>query len=147
MRHVLLVDDSAGDVKLAQLIFREITGQVTLHAATDGAEAMTFLRREGEHRLAPRPDLILLDLNMPRMKGHEVLAQIKRDKTLRKIPTLVLSTSEAETDVSLSYALQANCHLRKPGHWDAFFDLVTAIDALWLSKVRLPPQGALPVEA
>jgi two-component system, chemotaxis family, response regulator Rcp1 len=143
---VLLAEDRAGDVRLIQEAFRSVNKGVRLHIASDGKEAMAFLQREGEYATAPRPDLILLDLNMPRMSGHEVLAQIKREKTLRKIPTLILSTTEAESDVSLSYGLQANCHLRKPGHWDALLDLVTAVDAIWLSKVRLPPH-TLPVVA
>ena len=135
---VLLVEDSAGDVRLTQEAFRDSGKDVRLHLAADGIEAMAFLRREGIHANAPRPDLILLDLNLPKMDGREVLALIKKDQNLRIIPTIILTTSDAEADVLISYQLQANCYLRKPAHWDAFDDLVRSINAFWLMKAKLP---------
>ena len=117
---VLLVEDSPGDVRLTQEAFREANEFVHLHVATDGVEAMAFLRREGVHAQAPRPDLILLDLNLPKMDGREVLAHIKDDPSLKTIPTVILTTSEAEADIVKSYQLQANCYLSKPVQLDAF---------------------------
>lgn len=115
---VLLVEDSPGDVRLTQEAFREASGSIHLHVAVDGVEAMAFLKHEGIHVNAPRPDLILLDLNLPRMDGREVLAHIKEDATLRSIPTVILTTSEAEADIVKSYQLQANCYLSKPVQLD-----------------------------
>jgi len=135
---VLLVEDSPGDVRLTQEAFRDTGKAVHLHLAADGIEAMAFLRHEGIHANAPRPDLILLDLNLPKMDGREVLALIKKDQNLRIIPTIILTTSDAEADVLISYQLQANCYLRKPAHWDAFDDLVRSINAFWLMKAKLP---------
>ena len=137
---VLLVEDSAGDVRLTQEAFRDTGKAVHLHLAADGIEAMAFLRREGIHANAPRPDLILLDLNLPKMDGREVLALIKKDMNLKIIPTIILTTSDAESDVVISYQLQANCYLRKPAHWDAFDNLVRSINAFWLTKAKLPQQ-------
>jgi chemotaxis family two-component system response regulator Rcp1 len=138
---VLLVEDSPGDVRLTQEAFREYSNPVRLHLAADGIEAMAFLRREGIHTNAPRPDLILLDLNLPKMDGREVLALIKKDKNLKIIPTIILTTSDDEADVVISYQLQANCYLRKPAHWDAFDSLVRSINAFWLTKAKLPQQA------
>ena len=135
---VLLVEDSPGDVRLTQEAFREANVSIHLHVAMDGVEAMAFLKREGEHEKAPRPDLILLDLNLPRMDGREVLAQIKLDDNLRTIPTVILTTSEAEADIVKSYQLQANCYLSKPVQLDAFEALVNSINDFWLTRVRLP---------
>jgi two-component system, chemotaxis family, response regulator Rcp1 len=106
--------------------------------ASDGVEAMAFLRREGQHVDAPRPDLILLDLNLPKMDGREVLAQIKKDDSLKMIPTLILTTSDAEADIARSYQLQANCYLSKPVELDAFESLVKSISDFWLTKAKLP---------
>ncbi len=139
---VLLVEDSPGDVRLTREAFRGANEAILLHVASDGVEAMAFLRREGAHEHAPRPDLILLDLNLPRMDGREVLAQIKGDHNLRTIPTVVLTTSEAEADIVKSYQLQANCYLGKPVQLDAFEGLVRSINDSWLTKAKLPPQGA-----
>ena len=108
--------------------------------ATDGVEAMAFLRREGAHADAPRPDLILLDLNLPKMDGREVLAQIKEDDSLKTIPTVILTTSDAEADIAKSYQLQANCYLTKPVQLEEFEALVKSINDFWLTKVKLPPQ-------
>jgi chemotaxis family two-component system response regulator Rcp1 len=137
---VLLVEDSPGDVRLTQEAFREFSKPVRLHLATDGIEAMAFLRREGTYAHEPRPDLILLDLNLPKLDGREVLALIKRDQDLKIIPTIILTTSDDETDVMISYQLQANCYLRKPAQWDAFDSLVRSINAFWLTRAKLPQQ-------
>jgi two-component system, chemotaxis family, response regulator Rcp1 len=139
---VLLVEDSPGDVRLTQEAFRDSGKPVRLHLAADGIEAMAFLRREGIYAGAPRPDLILLDLNLPKLDGREVLALIKRDQNLKIIPTIILTTSEAEADVQISYQLQANCYLRKPAHWDAFDNLVKSINAFWLTRAKLPKTPA-----
>jgi chemotaxis family two-component system response regulator Rcp1 len=138
--NVLLVEDSVGDVRLMQEAFRGLDASIELHVASDGIEAMAFLGREGAYVDAPRPDLILLDLNLPKMDGREVLARIKRDDRLKIIPTVILTTSEAEADINISYQLQANCYLRKPAQWDAFDSIVRTINALWLTKVKLPPK-------
>jgi chemotaxis family two-component system response regulator Rcp1 len=138
---LLLVEDSPGDVRLTQEAFRHANESVQLHVVFDGAEALAFLRNEGVHANAPRPDLILLDLNLPKMDGRELLGHIKGDSNLKMIPTVVLTTSEAEADIVKSYELQANCYLRKPGQWDAFENLVKSINDFWLVTVKLPPQG------
>jgi chemotaxis family two-component system response regulator Rcp1 len=138
---VLLVEDSPGDVRLTQEAFREANGAIHLHVVSDGVEAMAFLGREGDYVHVPRPDFILLDLNLPKMDGREVLANIKNDDSLKTIPTVILTTSEAETDVMQSYQLQANCYCTKPMMLEAFESLVQTIDDFWLTKVRLPRQG------
>ena len=139
---VLLVEDSPGDVRLTQEAFRDANKAVKLHVATDGVEAMAFLRREGAHADAPRPDLILLDLNLPKMDGREVLAHIKEDADLKTIPTVILTTSVAEADIVKSYQLQANCYLSKPVQLDEFETLVKSINDFWLTKVKLPQQAS-----
>jgi len=135
---VLLVEDSPGDVRLTQEAFRDANQSIRLHVAADGVEAMAFLRREGVYVNAPRPDLILLDLNLPKMDGRQVLALIKADPRLKTIPTVVLTTSELEADVATSYDLQVNCYLSKPAQWDAFAQLVKSVIDFWLTKVKLP---------
>ena len=140
---VLLVEDSPGDVRLTQEVFREAKGAVRLHVASDGLEAMAFLRRQGIHARAPRPDLILLDLNMPKMDGREVLAQIKADPILKTIPTVILTTSDADVDIAKSYQLQANCFLSKPVQLDEFERLVKSINDFWLTMVKLPQHSPL----
>jgi CheY-like chemotaxis protein len=137
---VLLVEDSPGDVRLTREAFREVDSAINLSVATDGVEAMAFLRKEGEYRNVPRPDLILLDLNLPKMDGREVLALIKADANLRTIPTVILTTSEAKADIAKSYDLQVNCYLSKPAQWDAFASLVKSIINFWLTQVKLPQQ-------
>lgn len=139
---VLLVEDSPGDVRLTREAFREANGSVRLHVASDGVEAMAFLRQEGDYRDAPRPDFILLDLNLPRMDGREVLGHIKADVGLRTIPTVILTTSDAEADVLKSYELNANAYLRKPVTLEAFETLVKSINDFWLMKVILPIRQA-----
>ncbi len=142
---VLLVEDSPGDVRLTQEAFRDANlshhlpnTSIHLHVVADGVEAMSFLKQEGGNGGAPRPDLILLDLNLPRMDGREVLALIKADESLKTIPTVILTTSDAEADIVRSYQLQANCYLSKPVQLDAFESLVKSINEFWLTKVKLP---------
>jgi two-component system, chemotaxis family, response regulator Rcp1 len=140
LKTILLIEDSPGDVRLTQEAFRGADGALRLHVAVDGVEAVSFLRREGVHGEAPRPDLILLDLNLPRMDGRQVLSLIKQDDDLKTIPTVILTTSEAEADIETVYQLRANCYLRKPVEFDAFESLVKSISNFWLTMVRLPPQ-------
>ena len=137
---VLLVEDSPGDVRLTREAFREADATINLHVACDGIEAMAFLRHEGPHIHAPRPDLILLDLNLPKMDGREVLGHIKEDSDLKMIPTVILTTSDAEADIVKSYQLQANCYLNKPVQLGAFENLVKSINDFWLTRVKLPQQ-------
>ena len=144
-RFVLLVDDSTGDVRLTEEAFRDANASIRLHVVTDGVEAMAFLRREGVHKEAPRPDLILLDLNLPRMDGREVLALIKSDDSLQSIPTVILTTSKAPADVAKSYRLQANCYLAKPEQFDAFVGLLRSVNDFWLTRASLPLREPGPV--
>jgi two-component system, chemotaxis family, response regulator Rcp1 len=139
---VLLVEDNPGDVRLTREAFREVNRSVRLHLASDGVEALAFLGQQGAYLRAPRPDLILLDLNLPKMNGRDVLAKIKADSSLKMIPTIVLSSSEANADVLISYQLQANCYLRKPTQWSAFDGIVRSINTFWLAKVKLPQKIA-----
>src|ERR1700686_1989291 len=138
---VLLVEDSPGDVRLTQEAFREANRSIHLHVAHDGVEAMSFLRHEGAQVNAPRPDLILLDLNLPKMDGREVLAHIKEDDDLKTIPTVILTTSTAEADIVKSYQLQANCYLSKPVQLEAFESMVKSINDFWLTMVKLPQKS------
>jgi CheY-like chemotaxis protein len=140
---VLLVEDSPGDVRLTQEAFREANREIRLHISTDGVEAMAFLMRSEPHKGAPRPDLILLDLNLPRMDGREVLAQIKGDPNLCSIPVVILTTSDSEADIVRSYQLKANCYLSKPVQLDEFDNLVRSINDFWLTKVKLPQNAAV----
>jgi chemotaxis family two-component system response regulator Rcp1 len=137
---VLLVEDSPGDVRLTREAFREAKMSIGLHVAADGVEAMAFLKQEGANQHAPRPDLILLDLNLPKMDGREVLGRIKEDEDLKTIPTVILTTSDAEADIVRSYQLQANCFLSKPVQLDAFETLVRSMSDFWLTMVKLPQQ-------
>jgi chemotaxis family two-component system response regulator Rcp1 len=142
MLEILLVEDSPGDVRLTIEAFRVANRSVHMSVASDGTEAIAFLRREGKHTVAPRPNLILLDLNLPRMDGREVLAKIKEDAGLKTIPTVILTTSRAQQDITRSYQLQANCYLCKPVQLDAFENLVKSINDFWLTKVELPARFA-----
>jgi chemotaxis family two-component system response regulator Rcp1 len=139
-KDVLLVEDSPGDARLMQEAFHDANREIQLHVACDGLEAMSFLKRTGAHADAPRPDLILLDLNLPKMGGDVVLAYIKEDVGLRAIPTVVLTTSDAEVAIEKSYQLHANCCLIKPVQLEAFDNLVKSINDFWLSTVKLPQQ-------
>ena len=138
---ILLVEDNPADVRLTQEAFREGKILNNLTVARDGVEAMEFLRRRGKHAAAVRPDLILLDLNLPRKDGREVLAEIKSDPALMRIPIVVLTTSRAETDIVKSYNLHANCYVVKPVDLEQFLDVIKAIDNFWLTAVTLPHDG------
>ena len=135
---VLLVEDNPADVRLYRESFVAVGSSARLHVTSDGIEAMQFLKREGIYATAPRPDLILLDLNLLRMDGRAVLAHIKDDSSLRLIPTVILTTSDADTDIRECYRRQANCYLCKPQHLDEFESLVKGINDFWLTKVRYP---------
>jgi chemotaxis family two-component system response regulator Rcp1 len=135
---VLLVEDSPGDVRLTLEAFRDANKVIQLHVVVDGVEAMAFLRHEGIYVHVPRPDLILLDLNLPKMDGREVLAHIKADDSLKLIPTVILTTSESEADIQKSYRLKANCYLTKPVELEAFEGLVKSINDFWLTTAKLP---------
>ena len=136
--NILLVEDNPGDVRLTQEALKEGKVLNRMSVARDGVEAMAFLHREGEYAQAERPDLILLDLNLPRMDGREVLAEIKADKALRRIPVVILTTSKAEEDVLRTYDLHANCYITKPVDLDQFISVVDAINNFWLTIVKLP---------
>jgi CheY-like chemotaxis protein len=135
---VLLVEDSPGDVRLTQEAFRDANPSIRLQVASDGVEAMAFLKRQGTHSNAPRPDVILLDLNLPKMDGRELLGRIKEDEGLKVIPVVILTTSDAQADIAQCYQLHANCYLKKPVQLDAFEKLVKSINDFWLTKVELP---------
>jgi len=139
--HVLLVEDSPGDVRLMQETFREADTSVELHVTIDGAEAMAFLKRQGTHAKAPRPGIILLDLNLPKKDGREVLEEIKGSSALKSIPVVVLTTSESDVDIQRSYQSNANCYISKPVSLDGFLKVVHSIDSFWLSVVKLPRQS------
>jgi two-component system, chemotaxis family, response regulator Rcp1 len=135
---VLLVEDSAGDVRLTREAFNDARVHIKLHVASDGAEAMAFLGREGKHSEAPRPDLILLDLNLPKKDGREVLAELKESPALKSIPVVILTTSASEADIQRSYQSHANCFITKPVDLEGFLKVVKSIDSFWLSVVKLP---------
>ena len=135
---VLLVEDSPGDVRLTREALKDAKVHISLHVATDGIEAMAYLERTGSHANAPRPDLILLDLNLPKKDGREVLKEIKESPSLRIIPVVILTTSSSDADVLQSYHLHANCYISKPVDLDGFLKVVRSIDDFWLSVVKLP---------
>jgi CheY-like chemotaxis protein len=137
---ILLVEDNPGDVRLTQEAFKEGKVRNNLHVAVDGVEAMAFLRREGKYADAVRPDIILLDLNLPKKDGREVLAEIKGDLELKRIPVVVLTTSEAEQDILRAYGLHANCYITKPVDLDQFMSVIQSIEDFWLTIVKLPPE-------
>jgi len=137
-REVLLVEDSPGDVRLMQVALQHANPAVHLNVVTDGAEAIAFLSHEGMYAKSPRPDVILLDLNLPKVDGREVLAYIKQDASLKSIPTIVLTTSADEADINQSYELQANCYLAKPVEFVFFEALVKSINDFWLTRVKFP---------
>jgi two-component system, chemotaxis family, response regulator Rcp1 len=138
--HVLLVEDSPGDIRLTREAFHAAGTHIKLSVVTDGVEAMAFLRREGAYIGAIRPDLILLDLNMPRMSGSEVLTRLKADDNLRAIPIVILTTSDSEGDIVKSYQLSANCYLCKPLELDQFESMIQSINDFWLRRVKLPQE-------
>ena len=141
----LLVEDSPGDVRLTREAFHDVNPDIRLHDAADGAQAMAFLQHEGVYADAPRPDLILLDLNLPKKDGREVLAEIKRNESLKLIPTVILTTSQAEAEVVKCFELQANSYLLKPVDLTAFEVLMKSVNDFWLAKSRLSqrPQSIL----
>ena len=138
---VLLVEDDPGDVLMTREAFEEHKLRNTLHVVEDGVEAVAFLRREGRYADAPRPGLILLDLNLPRKDGREVLAEVKDDPELRTIPVVVLTTSKAEEDILRSYQLHANAYVTKPVDFERFISVVRQIDEFFVSVVKLPPRN------
>lgn len=138
---ILLVEDNPGDADLAREALEDSKMKNNLHVVEDGVEAMAFLRKEGAHSGAVHPDLILLDLNLPKKDGREVLAEIKGDPGLKRIPVVILTTSSAEEDVLRTYNLHANCYITKPIQFDQFLKVVRSIEAFWLSIVVLPPDG------
>jgi len=135
---ILLVEDNPADVALTEEALQESKLSNRLMVAEDGVEALAMLRRQGAHANLPKPDLILLDLNLPRMDGREVLAEIKKDDSLRRIPVVILTTSKAEEDVFRTYDLHANCYITKPIDLQQFVKVVKTIDDFWLTIVRLP---------
>jgi len=138
---VLLVEDSPGDVRLTQEAIKDAKLQITLHVVPDGQEAIAFLSREGKYASNRRPDLILLDLNLPKKDGRAVLAEIKESPTLKSIPVVILTTSASEADILRSYQLHANCYITKPVDLDGFLKVVKSIDNFWLSVVKLPREA------
>jgi chemotaxis family two-component system response regulator Rcp1 len=138
---ILLVEDNPGDVRLTLEAFKETKVRNNVSVVSDGGAALAFLRREGEYGDAPRPDLILLDLKLPVVDGRDVLDQIKADQALRRIPVVILTTSEAERDILKTYQLHANCYITKPVDLDQFIEVVRSIDQFWLSIVTLPAEG------
>jgi CheY-like chemotaxis protein len=136
---ILLVEDNPGDARLAREAFQDGKVRNTLHWVDNGEEAMDFLRKEGKHARVPRPDLILLDLNLPRKDGREVLAEIKGDADLKRIPVVILTVSKEEEDVMKTYNLHANCFITKPIDLNQFIKVVKSIEDFWLTVVKLPP--------
>jgi two-component system, chemotaxis family, response regulator Rcp1 len=136
---ILLVEDNPGDVRLTQEALKEARINNNIHVVSNGVEAVEYLRRQGSFAAAVRPDLILLDLNLPRKDGREVLEEIKNDPDLKRIPVVVLTTSKAEEDIVKTYNLHANCYISKPVDLDQFIRVVQSIQDFWLTIVRLPP--------
>jgi chemotaxis family two-component system response regulator Rcp1 len=137
---ILLVEDNPGDVRLTREALKEAKFRNTLQVVGDGVEALAYLRQEGQYSAAIRPHLIMLDLNLPRMDGREVLAAVKKDADLRRIPVVVLSSSQAETDIARAYELHANCYVTKPVDIDHFLQVVKSIEEFWVEIVKLPAQ-------
>jgi chemotaxis family two-component system response regulator Rcp1 len=140
---ILLVEDSPGDVRLTQEALKDTKVRNELHVVEDGVEAMAFLRQEGQYADAPRPDVILLDLNLPKKDGREVLAEVKADPNLRRIPVVILTVSQTEEDILKTYDLHANCYITKPVDLDQFITVVRSIEDFWFTIVKLPPNGKL----
>ncbi|MBF0505523.1 MAG: response regulator [Nitrospirae bacterium] len=136
---ILLVEDNPGDVRLTVEVLKDARVRNNMNMVNDGAEALAFLRHEGKYSAAPRPDLILLDLNLPKKDGREVLAEIKADPDLKRIPVVVLTVSKDEVDILKSYDLYANCYITKPINLEQFITVVRSIEDFWLTIVKLPP--------
>jgi CheY-like chemotaxis protein len=137
---ILLVEDNPGDVRLAKEALKECKIDNTVYVVQDGIEAMAFLRKEGQHEKAPRPDLILLDLNLPRKSGREVLAEVKTDPELKRIPIVIMTVSRDEEDVLKAYNLHANCYITKPIDFGQFIRITQSIEDFWFRIVKLPPK-------
>ncbi len=137
---ILLVEDNPGDVRLTLEAFKEGKVRNQISVVNDGVEALAFLRREGQYAAAPRPDVILLDLNLPKKDGYEVLAEIKHDPVLRRIPVVILTTSEAERDILQTYYMHANCYITKPVDLEQFITIIKSIETFWLNVVKLPSE-------
>ncbi len=137
---ILLVEDNPGDVRLTKEALKEGSVPSNMNVVMDGAEAILYLQKEGKYEDSPRPDLILLDLNLPKKDGREVLSTIKNDSSLKRIPVVVLTTSNAETDILKAYDLHANCYITKPVDFNKFIDVINAIEQFWLTMVRLPSE-------
>jgi CheY-like chemotaxis protein len=135
---ILLIEDNSGDILLTKEAFEEIKFTENLSVVTDGEAALDFLYKQGRYHEAPTPDLIILDLNIPRVDGKELLAKVKKDDLLRKIPIIVLSTSKSDKDIKTCYELQANCYLIKPVDFEQFIEIVTYIRDFWLGMVKIP---------
>jgi chemotaxis family two-component system response regulator Rcp1 len=141
---ILLVEDSPGDVRLTREALKDAKMHISLNVVSDGTEAMAYLRREESHAQAPRPDLILLDLNLPKKDGRDVLKEIKESDALKSIPVVILTTSASPGDVERSYKLHANCYITKPVDLQGFTKVVQSIDNFWLSVVKLPSDAGAP---
>lgn len=137
---ILLIEDNPGDARLAREALRDARVRNNLHWVPDGVEALGFLRREAKYLSAPRPDLILLDLNLPRKDGREVLTEIKADEKFRRIPVVILTTSQAHDDIQQAYHLNANCYIAKPVDFDQFTRIMKTIEDFWLTIVKLPTE-------
>jgi chemotaxis family two-component system response regulator Rcp1 len=137
---ILLVDDNAGDIELTKVALRDAKIVNEVHVTRDGEEALAFLRRQGEFAHAPRPDLVLLDLRMPKVDGYEVLAEMKADPELRRIPVVVMSSSSAEQDLARAYDAQVSAYLIKPSNFEEYFNAIRAVKELWFHIVALPPK-------
>jgi CheY-like chemotaxis protein len=137
---ILLVEDNPGDVRLTKEALKEGKVANQINVVMDGMEAMAFLHREGKYANAPKPDLILLDLNLPKKNGREVLAEVKMDSRLKCIPVVILTSSQAEQDIVMTYNLHANCYIKKPVDFDQFIDVVKSIEDFWFNVVKLPPK-------
>jgi chemotaxis family two-component system response regulator Rcp1 len=135
---VLLIEDNPGDVRLTKEALKDAKLKIHMHVVGDGMEAMAFLRKQGKYAASPRPDLVLLDLNLPKKDGRQVLAEIKEDPDLKRIPVVIITTSKAEEDVLKSYNLHANCYVTKPLDLDQFITVVQSIEQFWLTIVKLP---------
>ncbi|MDA8173292.1 MAG: response regulator [Nitrospiraceae bacterium] len=137
---ILMIEDNPADVKLAREALKDAMLNVSMHSVPDGDKAMAFLRREGEYKDAPQPELILLDLNLPGKDGRQVLKEIKEDSRLKHMPVVVLTTSQAEEDICNAYKLQAGCYIAKPVDFDEFTNVIRAIENFWFNIIKLPPR-------
>jgi len=140
--NILLVEDNPADVRLTREVLRSSSRPLTLHVARDGEQALAMLARDGDYRALPEPDLVLLDLNLPRLDGREVLAWLKAHPQLKHIPVIILSTSKADSDVAACYQLHANCYLQKPMNLERFADTMRQVEEFWFRQVSLPPKGS-----